>query len=100
MHQIKQLADPGVPLSASPPKSAPPPPITQGINCGAGPSTSNGAVSSLSMPYQIYFFTIIFISDSVLVRNVRSSWLNEQTHSYLNLSLVVHSSSFHHSCQL
>uniref|UniRef100_A0A1B6CDK3 E3 ubiquitin-protein ligase n=1 Tax=Clastoptera arizonana TaxID=38151 RepID=A0A1B6CDK3_9HEMI len=48
MHQIKQLADPGIPLSASPPKSAPPPPVTLGVNCGAGPSTSNGAVSNLS----------------------------------------------------
>uniref|UniRef100_A0A1B6I391 E3 ubiquitin-protein ligase n=1 Tax=Homalodisca liturata TaxID=320908 RepID=A0A1B6I391_9HEMI len=49
MHQVKQLADPHVPISASPPKVNPPTPtISSAINHGAGPSTSNGAVSSLS----------------------------------------------------
>lgn len=49
MHQIKQLADPGIPISASPPKSAPTPPCsTASVNCGAGPSTSNGVASSIS----------------------------------------------------
>lgn len=47
MHQIKQLADPALPISASPPKVAPPTPIST-VNHGAGPSTSNGVVASIS----------------------------------------------------